>query len=91
MEQTKILPFFEKPIFTIYNNYNFITGIIQGNNNNTFEPWAYGRFINCAFNPGFGFRVFGTPDMLDVTKDLGHHRTIRHHSYTQQKSDRLKN
>ncbi len=70
MEQTKILPFFEKPIFTIYNNYNFITGIIQGNNNNTFEPWAYGRFINCAFNPGFGFRVFGTPDMLDVTKDL---------------------
>ncbi len=60
----------ENPIFTIYNNYSFVTGIIQGKNNNSFEPWAYGKFINCAFNPGFGFRVFGTPDMLDVTKDL---------------------
>ena len=64
------LSLYSSPVFTIYNNYSFITGIIQGNNNNRFEPWAYGRFINCAFNPGFGFRVFGTPDMLDVTKDL---------------------
>lgn len=64
------LLFSKKTIITIYNNYSFITSIIQGNNNNSFEPWAYGRFINCAFNPGFGFRVFGTPDMLDVTKDL---------------------
>ena len=64
------LKLYETPIFTTYNNYSFITSIIQGHNNNSFEPWAYGRFINCAFNPGFGFRVFGTPDMLDVTDDL---------------------
>lgn len=70
MSQTITLPLCDSPIFTIYNNYSFITGIIQGYNNNSFEPWAYGRFINCAFNPGFGLRVFGTPDMLDVTKDL---------------------
>lgn len=70
MKQFVKLPFSDSPIFTIYNNYGFITGIIQGNSNNSFEPWAYGRFINCAFNPGFGFRVFGTPDMLDTTKGL---------------------
>ena len=70
MSQTITLPLSDLPIFTTYNNYGFVTGIIQGHNNNSFEPWAYGRFINCAFNPGFGFRVFGTPDILDVTKDL---------------------
>lgn len=70
MVRTVRLAFNEKPIFTIYNNFSFVTGIIQGNMNNGFEPWSYGRFINCAFNPGFGFRVFGTPDILDVTTDL---------------------
>lgn len=70
MYKSAHLPFNDNPIFAIYNNYSFVTGILQGNNNNSFEPWAYGRFINCAFNPGFGFRVFGTPDMLDVTKNL---------------------
>lgn len=70
MTRSTVLPFSNSPIFAIYNNYSFITGIIQGNNNNSFEPWAYGRFVNCAFNPGFGFRVFGTPDMLNVTTDL---------------------
>ncbi len=64
------LPFCAYPFFTIYNNYNFVTGIIQGHNNNNFEPWAYGRYINCAFNPGFGFRVFGSPDIMDVNADL---------------------
>lgn len=70
MSQAITLPLSDLPIFTTYNNYGFVTGIIQGHNNNSFEPWAYGRFINCAFNPGFGFRVFGTQDILDVTKDL---------------------
>lgn len=70
MKQFVKLQFCDSPIFTTYNNYGFITGIIQGHNNNSFEPWAYGGFINCAFNPGFGFRVFGTPDILNVTKDL---------------------
>lgn len=70
MSQTITLPLSDLPIFTTYNNYGFVTGIIQGHNNNSFEPWAYGRFINCAFNPGFGFRIFGTPDILNVTKDL---------------------
>lgn len=64
------LLFNNNPIFTIYNNYSFVTGIIQGNNNGSYEPWAYGRYINCAFNPGFGFRVFGHPDIMDVNKDL---------------------
>jgi len=70
MKKSTVLPFCDSPIFTTYNKYGFVTGIIQGNHNGSFEPWAYGIFINCAFNPGFGFRVFGTPDMLDVTKDL---------------------
>lgn len=61
---------YEQPIFTIYNNYSFVTGIIQGNYSGSFEPWAYGRYINCAFNPGFGFRVFGYPDIMDVNSDL---------------------
>lgn len=72
MHKIARLQFCEKPLFTIYNNFSFVTGIIQGNLNNSFEPWAYGRYINCAFNPGFGFRVFGSPDMLDVTNDLIH-------------------
>ena len=70
MKQLVKLPFYDSTIFTIYNNYSFVTGIIQGNHNGSFEPWAYGRFINCAFNPGFGFRVFGHPDIMDFNKDL---------------------
>jgi len=70
MSQTITLPFSDSPIFTTYNKYSFVTAIIQGNRNGSFEPWAYGRYINCAFNPGFGFRVFGYPDIMDVNKDL---------------------
>ena len=70
MNDIKRLPFFDKPFSTIYNNYSFVTGIIQGNYSGSFEPWAYGRYINCAFNPGFGFRIFGHPDIMYVNTDL---------------------
>lgn len=70
MDRMVKLPFYENPIFTTYNKYSFVTGIIQGNYNGSFEPWAYGRYINCAFNPGFGFRIFGYPDIMNVNTDL---------------------
>lgn len=70
MGQIVLLPIYYNPLTTMYNNYSFVTGIIQGHKNNSFEPWSYGRFINCAFNPGFGFRIFGTPDIFDVTTNL---------------------
>ncbi len=66
------LPFYENPIFTTYNNYSFVTGIIQGNHNNSFEPWAYGRYINCRFNPNYGFHI---GKLLDVWK--GHNAYIK--------------
>lgn len=70
MELYVRLPFCDSPVFTIYNDYSFVTGIIQGNNNNSFEPWAYGGYVNCMFNPGFGFRVFGYNHILDVNSKL---------------------
>lgn len=70
MKRLVKLQFYDSTIFTIYNNYSFVTGIIQGHYSGSFEPWAYGRYINCAFNPGFGFRVFGHPDIMDFNKDL---------------------
>lgn len=94
MPKSTHLPFSNNPIFTIYNNYSFVTGIIQGHNNNSFEPWAYGRFINCAFNPGFGFRVFGSPDMLDITNDLIHridHKDISRVQWLEHWKDLLDN
>lgn len=54
------LPFCEDPISTMYNNYSFITGIIQGNNSNSFEPWAFGRYINCIFKSDCGFHFSGS-------------------------------
>lgn len=54
------LPFCEDPISTMYNNYGFITGIIQGNNSNSFEPWAFGRYINCIFKSDCGFHFSGS-------------------------------
>lgn len=38
MYKSAHLPFNDNPIFAIYNNYSFVTGILQGNNNNSFEP-----------------------------------------------------
>ena len=47
----------------MYNNISFITGIIQGHHNNNFNPWAYGKYINCFFNSGFGFHLGRSGDV----------------------------
>lgn len=57
------LPFCEEPISTMYNNYSFVSGIIQGNHSDSEWLWAYGRYINCMFNPGFGFHLGKTADV----------------------------
>ncbi len=66
MPETTQSPFYVNSIFTIYNNYSFVTGIIQGNNNGNFEPWAYGRYINCMITPQSNFFSIGT--LNDVWK-----------------------
>lgn len=66
------LPFCEDPISTMYNNYSFITGIIQGNNSNSFEPWAYGKYINCLYNPGFGYHLGKCADVWKAHEDYVH-------------------
>ena len=67
MKTTKVLPFCDTPFATMYNNYSFPIGIIQGNHRNSFEPWAYGRYINCMFNPGYGYHFCG--NTIDVWRE----------------------
>ncbi len=69
MHRGNQLPFSVKPSYTIYNNYSFVTGIIQGNHNDNVEPWAYGRYINCIFNPGFGFHIGKIADVWKAHRD----------------------
>lgn len=72
MQNSYRLLFSEKPLSIMYNNYSFVTGIIQGNNNNSIEPWAYGRYINCMFNHGFGLHIGNTADVWKNHSDYIH-------------------
>lgn len=58
----------------MYNNYSFITGIIQGHNINSFEPWAFGRYINCIFKSDCGFHLSGST--VNVWKEHGDYISI---------------
>lgn len=69
-KQSKILPFCESPILSTYNNIGFATGIIQGNNEDKFEPWAYGKYINCMFGETFFLKyVVSSRDIWEEHKD----------------------
>lgn len=78
MKTTVVLPFCPTPVFTMLNNYSFTTGIVQGNHYNSFEPWAYGRYINCLFNPGFGLHIGQT---IDVWKNHNDYIQITNRKY----------
>lgn len=69
MNDTKILPFCDKPFSTMYNNYSFPIGIIQGNHSNNVDPWAYGKYINCLYHSGFGYHLGKYSDVWKTHND----------------------